>query len=249
MAIEVHENERYGKLLVLKEVEPLVYKNGRKYRAFECLCDCGNKKIVLMSKLSTGSTKSCGCYRRERISESCRKDLTGKTFGMLTVLQRISDIGDSALYECLCECGEKVNVRGCNLVTQNTTSCGCYRKEVAKNLKFRHGLCKSRIYQTYMNMKKRCYDPNNKRYANYGGRGITICSEWLDNFLDFYEWAIKNGYNDNLTIDRIDNDKGYEPSNCRWISLGENSKKRNLEYWGKRRTAGFYQNTCLSKRC
>ena len=83
-------------------------------------------------------------------------------------------------------------------------------------------------------MKKRCYNKKDKRYSSYGGRGITICDEWLNDFNSFYDWSMEHGYREDLTIDRIDNDGNYEPLNCQWITRSENSTKRNIEYWRKR---------------
>lgn len=90
-----------------------------------------------------------------------------------------------------------------------------------------HGLSKTKLYNVWCAMKRRCYNTNVKDYKNYGGRGIKVCDEWL-NYVPFYNWAVSNGYKEGLTIDRIDNDKDYEPNNCRWISKVENTiKKRN----------------------
>lgn len=92
------------------------------------------------------------------------------------------------------------------------------------NGRYRHGLCKTRLYRIFGNIKQRCYYKNNKDYKNYGGRGIIVCDEWLKDFKKFYDWAINNGYQDGLTIDRINNDGNYEPSNCRWITKKAQSR-------------------------
>lgn len=104
------------------------------------------------------------------------------------------------------------------------------RKEVTGNRKRTHGKQGTRLYRIWQGMKNRCYNKNDKRYQDWGGRGIAVCSEWKDKFMVFYNWAVSNGYDDNLTIDRIDNNKGYEPSNCRWITNKENSNntRRNI---------------------
>lgn len=93
---------------------------------------------------------------------------------------------------------------------------------------FKHGYTyKDRIYRIWRNMKTRCYNINHERYYCYGGKGVVVCDEWKDNFINFKEWAFSNGYNDSLTIDRIDSDGNYEPSNCRWISKSLNNEYSN----------------------
>lgn len=139
-------------------------------------------------------------------------------------------------YKCQCECGKIVVVNRDNIVSGKTKTCGCSRKEV--NIK--HNLCHSRIYKIYNDMKKRCYNENSKSYKSYGERGIIICKEWLNDFINFYNWSIKNGYADNLSIDRIDVNGNYEPNNCRWATQKEqaNNTRRNryLTYKGETHT-------------
>lgn len=163
--------------------------------------------------------------------------LTGQRFGRLTVISRAeNDKVGQALWHCFCDCGNEIIVFGWNLRTGNTKSCGCLRKEVmAENIKktfaakTNHGLSWTRLYRIWGNMKERTTNPKLRSYKNYGGRGITVCPEWTDKengFINFYKWAMSHGYSDELSIDRIDNDKGYSPDNCRWANAQQQTDNR-----------------------
>ena len=161
------------------------------------------------------------------------KDLTGSKIGSVTVLEQTSKrIRGYIVYKCKCErCGKIFEQNShylSNRKKQNKeTSCGCYLKT---GHLYKNGLRNTRLYTTYTNMKQRCNNKNCSAYKNYGARGITVCKKWDNDFLSFYNWALSNGYNDNLTLDRIDNDKGYCPSNCRWVdmSVQGNNKRNNV---------------------
>lgn len=166
------------------------------------------------------------------------KDLTGMKFNRLTVMCRVenSKTGQSR-WKCKCDCGNESVVTGSRLTNGIIKSCGCLSREKLIERNYRHGLTKTRLYHTWCDMKDRCYNANKPKYKNYGFRGITVCDEWLHDFKAFYDWSIANGYNDILTIDRIDVDKGYSPDNCRWADnkTQANNKTTNhyVKYKGK----------------
>jgi len=164
-----------------------------------------------------------------------KKDIRGIRFGRLTVLRDSDERTNKGciIWVCLCICGNFKNVPSTYLLSGRTRSCGCLSKEHMRRLgrkknnktQIKHGWSKSRLYNVWRTMKHRCYNPNFYLYKYYGGRGITICEEWKNGFIEFKNWAIKNGYQEGLTIDRIDNEGEYNPQNCRWITLVENLKK------------------------
>ena len=150
-------------------------------------------------------------------------DLTGKQFGLLTVLNRSAEKAVRVKWHCICQCGNEITVEGQHLRNGATISCGCYHKEDLSKRRKKHGYSETRLYSIWYGIKCRCLMKNHIAYAYYGGRGISICDDWLD-FTKFRGWALSNGYSENLEIDRIDNNSGYEPSNCRWVTHAENMK-------------------------
>ena len=146
-------------------------------------------------------------------------DMTGKRIGRYTVNRYVgNDKHGNALWECTCDCGTVKNVLGSTLRKGTVISCGCYHKEDLKKRLTTHNLTHTRIRGIWNCMKQRCYNKNHQAYKYYGGKGVTICDEWKNNFLPFYQWSMAHGYDDTLTIDRIDTTKGYDPTNCRWVS-------------------------------
>ena len=168
--VTVKNGEMFGRLVVIKEVEPRQqYKKG-KVRRFLCQCDCGNTTTVDIYHLIHGKIKSCGCYKKEQ-----------------------------------------------SLMA-------------AKSQKFPKHMTSSRLYTIWNGVKSRCYVKTSTPYKKYGAKGITMCDEWKNDFVSFYNWSIENGYADNLTLDRINGEGNYEPSNCRWVSYTKqaNNTKANV---------------------
>lgn len=176
-------------------------------------------------------------------------DYIGMMFGRWTIIGdyiRTSKYGHRKyLCKCSCEKGTERYVDIQNLKSGKSVSCGCLTVEVVKNHFTTHGETKTRLHKIWCNMRSRCNNPNVNCYKNYGGRGIRVCDEWSSSYEAFRNWALSHGYRDNLTIDRIDNDGNYEPSNCRWVDnktqcnnrrsnvlLEMNGIKKNATEWG-----------------
>lgn len=178
-------------------------------------------------------------------------DLTGQKFGRLTVIERDIERDNIRKAEgkkpktywfCKCECGNITSVESVSLRSGATTSCGCYGKEQRLKAQTKHGLSGTRIKRIYYNMLSRCYNPKTPKFKNHGGREIKVCDEWLgeNGFINFVNWAMSNGYDEDLTLDRIDNDGNYSPDNCRWANEEIQHKNRRItlyiEYNGEKKT-------------
>lgn len=220
--------DKIGKILLLEKIGRGYHKDAM----WKCQCDCGNIFYRYTSSVKKG--KSCGCDRYE--------DLTGKKFGRLTVIKRVkNDKRQQSRWLCRCDCGNEIIVDRTNLSINKikTFSCGCWRKEKST----KHNKHRTNIYNAYISMKQRCYNENNPAYKYYGKRKIKICDEWLDKengFQNFYNWSIANGYNETLSIDRIDVNGNYEPSNCRWTShlnqMNNTTRNHYITYNGEKHT-------------
>lgn len=222
---------KFGRLTVVERIE----KNGKR-NYWLCKCDCGNISVVETFKLKSGHTQSCGCLHKEKFKPEI-KDLTNQRFGRLIAKKRVNKPRERGRWLCICDCGEEKEVMQTHLITGKIRSCGCLFSENVHNYAKTHGCSKDRLYNIWQGMKERCFNSNSSQYYLYGARGIVVCDEWKNSFTVFKEWALNNGYNSQLTIDRIENDKGYSSSNCRWVSykVQNRNKRTNIQitYNGK----------------
>lgn len=218
----MEEQKIYGKNIIIGE--PFSIKN-RKYCNVECSW-CGKKFKTQLRQAKKGK----GCLCKTDYSKFINKKIN-----KLTIIRFI----DNKKVECKCECGKIKVFNKFNVLSEGTISCGCEKHNYLIKKNTKHNKCKTRIYQTYMSMKARCFNKKSYAYKWYGGRGIKVCNEWLgeNGFHNFYNWAIENKYNDDLSLERIDVNGNYEPNNCTWIPISNQqlntSKSIKIESNGK----------------
>lgn len=172
-------------------------------------------------------------------------DLEGMRFGRLSVIGKTRSKSGRVAWLCKCDCGNESAPLTTDLTSGRTQSCGCLHRENVGNVFRKHGQYGTRLYKIWSNMIQRCTNPNHNYYSLYGAKGIAVCDAWMQ-FDAFYEWAVKSGYADSLSIDRIDNDKGYSPDNCRWATPQEQTDNRRCSIYvsfnGERKTLKEWSN-------
>lgn len=194
---------------------------------------CGSIKEISYPHFKSGQTTDFKCRKHYEHPTKYNESYIGKRYGRLVVIG--VDPGCIRKFKCQCDCGNVYYAVPCNLEDGSVKSCGCLKDDISEN-----AVSNDRLYKVWQSMKERCFNKSSKNYRNYGERGISICEQWANDYLSFKRWAYSNGYDENAsfgecTIDRIDVNGNYEPSNCRWITSAEQQKnKRPSSEWRKR---------------
>jgi hypothetical protein len=210
----------FGRITVIESTD----KRYDRKVVWRCVCKCGKFCFIGTSQLTSGNTKSCGCLRIEKAGQYKKLNLIGKRFGSWTAIE--GDIkrkgGKRIFWKCICDCGTERLVSTEDLMSGHSKSCGCSIGIPRGS----HGLSYDKLYKTWSGMVQRCENENSASWKYYGGKGVVVCKEWRLSFKCFWEWANNNGYEDGLTIDRLDNNGNYEPLNCRWVTIKENNRNK-----------------------
>lgn len=224
--------KKFGRLTVLHRSTSVICKHGDD-AVWCCLCDCGNIVEKSSRSLRKGLCNSCGCLLSEKTSKRCLSISIGDVFGKLTVIERVTPVGQKPVkWRCLCSCGNTTVVVTDSLKRGATKSCGCIHSKQVADRNTKHGKSGTRLYNIWRGMKSRCYNENSTPYKYYGAKGVKVCDEWRNDFSSFADWSLANGYDpdkprNECTIDRIDPSGDYSPDNCRWVSMSvQNSNKR-----------------------
>ena len=231
---KIDVNDIIGK--TFNEITVLTYDHrddskGYTRHYYKCKCSCGKEFLCMRGQIVNGKTKSCGHLNHQI------KDISGNKYGRLNVINLAYIKKGSSYYNCKCDCGNECIIERRNLVAGLTKSCGCYSREVHSNMLKTHGMSKTRIFRIWQHIKDRCLNPNNDEFNNYGGRGIFVCKEWLDAFENFYNDMGEDYYKnaeiygeENISINRINNDDGYYKGNCCWATRSEqqNNQRGNV---------------------
>lgn len=237
---DVYIGARFGRLIIY---EVFTVGVGRKtYLKVKCICDCGNKHEAKVALLRMGKIKSCGCLNKEPRKNDFN---IGDKVGRLLIKDFFYKSKGHRYANCICDCGREVSILLSALRhDKHTKSCGCLGRENQSNKVSIHGESKRKVgryahslYAIWRAMKERCYRKKHSHYDSYGGRGINVCEEWLDDFIKFKEDSLKLGWQEGLTIERINVDRDYEFDNVTFIPLSEQGKNRRnsvkIEYNGK----------------
>lgn len=231
-AIEI-TGQIFGRWTVLSKAES---KDGSPM--WVCRCLCGVIRSVAGCNLRSGHSQSCGCERIEKViasasSRSAKRpmDFTGQTFGYWCAIELAKPRGKLKYWLCQCRCGTQKEISGNSLRAGTSKSCGCLRDNLLSSRQYQHGLTDHPIWSAWQHMKDRCQNPRNSKWEYYGGRGITVCERWQD-FLAFAA-DMHPTWKSGLTLDRINTNGNYEPTNCQWATRSEqmqNTRRNKTKY-------------------